>query len=241
MIVNASEESRSIRALDKKTGKEVWKAAGSALELAYSTPALAKLPDGRTDLVVSAPSELWGLNPDTGKLRWYCENDLGGTVSPSPVVDGTTIYAFGGNRPSGSIRIQAGGEGDAKSKVEWTSRSSTYVATPVLYEDHLYWIDDRGQAYCISAKTGEEVYRQRVEGLSSGGRPVYASPVLVDGKLYIPTRWSGVLVVAAKPKWEVLAQNKFTGDETDFNATPAVSDGQLFLRSDKFLYCVSKK
>ena len=82
------------------------------------------------------------------------------------------------------------------------------------------------------------VYRERVAELEAGGRPVYASPVLAKGSIYVPTRWNGVLVLPAKPQYQVLAQNKFN-DESDFNATPAISQDELFLRSNRFLYCVA--
>jgi hypothetical protein len=78
-----------------------------------------------------------------------------------------------------------------------------------------------------------------LRGVSGGGRPFYASPILVGGKLYVVSRWDGTFVFAAKPEFEQLAQNKFASDESDFSGTPAVSDGQLFLRSGEFLYCVA--
>lgn len=242
VIVNASEESKSIRALDKSTGKEVWKAVGAALELAYGTPSLVMLQDGHQELVIAVPGEVWGLNPDTGKLKWHAEHELTGNICPSIISDGETIFVFGGYRSAGSLALRAGGEGDVtKSHFLWSSRNSSYVATPVLHSGHLYWIDDRGQAFCVSAKNGELVYRERVSGLSTGGRPVYASPVVANGKMYIPSRWNGVFVLPAKPEFKILAQNQFSGDESDFNATPAISNGELFLRSNRFLYCVANK
>lgn len=212
------------------------------MELAYGTPQVVTLKDGRADVVVAVPGEVWGLNAETGKLRWYAEHQLTGNICPSIVADGETLFVFGGFRSSGSLALRAGGEQDVTSShVIWSGRNSSYVATPVLVDSHLYWVNDTGQAFCISAKTGEFVYRERVPGLDAGGRPVYASPVVASGKIYVPTRWSGVLVLAAQPEFKVLAQNRFAGDESDFNATPAISDGQLFLRSNRFLYCVASK
>jgi outer membrane protein assembly factor BamB len=239
VIVNAAEESQSIRGLDRRTGREVWKAEAAALELAYGTPSIVRLADGREELVVAVPSEVWGLDPATGKIRWHATHALTGNVSPSVLVDGDVVYVFGGFRSAGSLAVRAGGTGDVtKSHVLWTSKSSSYVATPLLHEGHLYWIDDRGQAFCTNAKTGEQVYRSRVAEISGGGRPVYASPVLSDGRLIVATRWSGTLILPAKPEYAVVACNRFAGDESDFSGTPAIADGRLYLRSGRFLYCV---
>jgi outer membrane protein assembly factor BamB len=241
VIVNASEESQSVRALDRATGKEVWKATGSVLELAYGTPALVPVSAERTDLVLGAPGEVWGLNPKTGKLTWFAEHSLTGNISPSVIVDTERLYLFGGFRSAGSLSIKPGGKGDAtKSSVGWTSRDSSYVATPVLTGNHLYWIDDRGLAYCLDAQTGKQVYRQRVAEITSGGRPVYASPVVVKDRILVVTRQNGTLVLPAKPMYQVLAQNRFASDESDFNATPAIAGDRLFLRSNRRLYCVGE-
>ena len=238
VIVNASEESQSIRALDKKTGQQKWKTEARFLELSFGTPALVSLDDGRDELVLGVPNELWGLDPKTGKLVWYATTGLGGNICPSVVVDGDVMFVFGG-RPGGSRAIRAGGKDDVtESHAVWTGRNSSYVATPLLYEGHLYWIDDRGQAYCVKADSGELVYRERMPDVQSGGRPFYASSVLADGKLYVVSRWNGTFVLAAKPEFEQLGQNRFESDESDFNGTPAIGDGRIYLRSDKFLYCV---
>jgi outer membrane protein assembly factor BamB len=150
LVVNASEESNSIRALDKRTGKQVWKAEAKLLELAYGTPALvtakARGSDlGRADLVLAVPGEVWGLDPDCGKLRWRVETRLIGNMCPSPVVDGDTVYVFGGIRSSGSCAIRSGGKGNVtSSNTLWSSRNSSYVSTPLLHANCLYWVDDRG-------------------------------------------------------------------------------------------------
>lgn len=239
VICNASEESQSIRALDKRTGREVWKAEAAALELAYGTPGVATLPDGSKEIVVAVPGEVWGLDPRTGKLRWHAEMGLTGNVSPSVIVDGDVVYVFGGFRSSGSLALRAGGRGDvSKTHVLWTSRTSSYVATPVLHEGHLYWIDDKGLAFCSDAKTGREIYKERVREITSGGRPVYASPVVADGKVYVVTRYDGTVVLAAAPRYEVLSHNVFAGDDSDSSGTPALVDGRIYLRSGKFLYAI---
>ncbi|MFN9912946.1 MAG: serine/threonine protein kinase, partial [Pirellulaceae bacterium] len=153
---------------------------------AYGTPVLVPVDEERTDLVLAVPQEVWGLDPATGKLRWYASMDLTGNVSPSVVYDKSRIYVYGGYRSAGSLAIRLGGLGDVtKTHIAWTSRSSSYVATPVLYQERLYWIDDRGQAFCQDATNGNLIYRQRVGSLENGGRPVYASPVVIDGRIYV--------------------------------------------------------
>ncbi|MFG0294274.1 MAG: PQQ-binding-like beta-propeller repeat protein [Maioricimonas sp. JB045] len=240
VIVNAAEEARAIFALDKATGKEVWRTDADMLELTYGTPRIVSIDGGDDELVISVPGEVWGLNPENGKLRWYAESPLAGNVCPSVVVDGETVYSFGGFRSSGSVAIQAGGKGDVSDDhLLWTSRSSSYVATPLLHEGRFYWIDDRGIAYCTSAADGELIYRERVDDLG-GGRPVYASPVLIGGRIYVVTRRDGTIVYPPGDAFEPIARNRFAGDDTDFNASPAVSDGKLYLRSDQALYCVGE-
>ncbi len=239
LIVNASEESQTIYGINKKTGQVIWKAPASILELAYGTPIIARVNDERDDLVIAVPSEVWGLNPNTGKLVWYIETKLTGNLSPSVISDGEAIYVFGGYRSSGSSAIKLGGKGDVTaSNTLWSSRNSSYVVTPVLQDGHLYWIDDQGMYFCVSSKTGETVDKQRVSGIKTGGRPVYASPVSIDGKLFMQTRNCGLFVLGGSPKMNILKQNRFESDDSVFNATPAVDNGQLFLRSYTHLYCV---
>lgn len=240
VIVNASEESKSIIALNKVTGKEIWKQEAGMLELTYGTPRLVALDDGNHELVIGVPREIWSLNPETGKLRWYCESPMTGNVCPSVIVDGETIYSFGGYQGSGSVAVKAGGKDDVTdSHVLWSSRTSSYVATPLLYNNRFYWIDDRGLAYCSSASDGETIYRERVKELG-GGRPVYASPVLIGDSIYVVTRRDGTLVYKPGDTFQPDAQNVFPNDDTDFNASPAVSDGKLYIRSDQSLYCISE-
>ena len=238
VIVNAAEESRSIIALNKLTGEVVWRQEANMLELTYGTPRLIPLAGGDNELVISVPSEIWSLDPMTGKLKWFARSPMTGNVSPSVIVGSETIYSFGGYRASGSIAIGVGGEDDVTdSHVKWTSRSSSYVATPLLHDGRFYWIDDRGIAQCSSAADGELVYRERVDDLERG-RPVYASPVLIDNQIYVVTRRSGTLVYPPGDSFRPIAQNRLASDQTDFNATPAVSDAKLYLRSNRALYCI---
>ena len=249
LVVNASDESQAIIGLDKATGKVMWRAEGE-FGMAYGTPVAMQL-NGATDLVISVPQELWGINPDTGKLRWYAAHGLSGNVSPSVIPAGDKAFVFGGYPATRSAAVQLGGTGDLTAgALLWSSGTSSYVPTPVLKDGHLYVVNDQGFAVCMEAATGREVYRERVMESSGGGggvarrgggKPFYASPVLLGGKLVCVSRKNGTYVLAAKPEYQVLAHNVIASDSTQFNATPAVSGDQLILRSDKAVYCIGTR
>ena len=240
LIVNAADEAQTIYAFDKTTGEQAWKSEAGGYELTYNTPtSVAK----HKELLIAVPGELWALHADTGKMKWYAETRLTGNVSPTTILDGDRVYTFGGYRSSGShafpVGGKPGGEKDMTTEELWYARTSSYVATPLLHEGHLYWFDDRGMAFCIRASDGELVYRERVNGMSSGGRPVYASPVLAGAHIYVVSRYDGTFVIPANPTFNIVAQNKFADDDSDASGTPAISKNELFLRSGRFLYCVS--
>lgn len=238
LIVNASEEARAIYGLSTRIGEELWKAEYDSLELCYATPVLAEGEGGVMEAVISMPTEVWGLNALNGKLRWFCETATSGNVSPSVVVGEEQFYTFGGYPQQQTNAIRRSGRSNITSSHKvWQSRDSSYVATPLLLDDHLYWVTDRGQAFVANAKTGETVQRTRLPGLASGGRPIYASPIKSGEHIYVVTRRSGTYVFEANPEMKQVATSPAL-DESDFNATPAVSDGRLYLRSNQTLYCI---
>jgi outer membrane protein assembly factor BamB len=239
VIVNAAEEGRAVFALDAATGKEIWKADADTLELCYGTPVVME-QGGRTDLMIAVPGELWAMNPDTGKLRWFAETGIGGNVSPSAVVDGSVAFVTGGYPQMGTTAIRGGGKGDVTAtNVLWSSRTASYVPSPVVCNGNLYYVSDKGAATCVDAKTGNVVRSEKIQAIAGGGKPaVYASPILIGGKIYAVSRRNGTFVLEATPQMALVSQNTFGGDTSDFNATPAVSGKQLFLRSNCFMYCV---
>ncbi len=121
----------------------------------------------------------------------------------------------------------------------WRMNKGSNVGSPVYHDGHLYWASDGGGFVCCQdAATGKMVYEERLEP-----RPghIWSSPVLADGKLYFVSQHNGTYVVAAKPKFELLAHNVIDGDESRTNASLAVSNGQLLLRTDRCLYCLGGK
>jgi outer membrane protein assembly factor BamB len=239
VIINAGDESLSLRGLNKKTGEEVWKAEGTNLEASYGAPAIAKISDDRTDIVVSGRNEAWGINPATGKLRWYGEFARGGAASPTPIIHGKTAYLFGG-RGSSTVALKLEGKGDiTASNVLWKAQPGSYTATPVLADGRIYWLNDQRVATCIDAQTGDIVFQGRTSLERNAGK-IYSSPVAAAGRIYQFTSRGGAIVFEAKPEFKELAVNRIDGDDSDFNGTPALSGDEMFVRSNKALYCIAK-
>lgn len=238
VLVNASAESGKFYALNVEDGKVVWENDASAAYGSWATPVLVKGEGGRIEMIVNVPYEVWSLNPDTGKLFWYAEATGDGPVNPTVVVKNNVVFALG-SRGGRSSAIKIGGKGDISKNVVWQSSANSYVSSPIAYGDHLYVISDQGIMTCLDAKSGEEVYKSRLTGVE-GRSAVYASPLLADDKIYIPSRRKGIVVLAAGGEFKELARNVFSEDDSLFNASPAVVENTLLIRSDKFLYRIGK-
>jgi outer membrane protein assembly factor BamB len=232
VIVNAGVESGSLIALNKRTGKEEWKTGG--LTGCWGSPALVDVTGGKSELVLNCPNKMRGFDPDTGKEIWTCAAIQEFYLCPTVVSKDGIVYAIGA-RAHTAVAVKAGGRGDVtKTHLLWTKGVGSNVTSPAVHGEHLYWVNDDGTAYCLKAATGDKVYEERLGG------GVYASVTIADGKIYVVSQNSGTYVLAAGPKFEQLAHNQLSDDST-FNGSPAVSGGQLFLRSDRRLYCIGKK
>ncbi len=176
VIVTASAESQSIVAFNKQTGEQVWKQEADGFAGTWGTPVLVEVDKTRTDLVLGVPYEIWGINPETGKLRWYCEASQDDSYCSSVVADGDTVYAIEG-RNGGSFAIRAGGKDDvSKSHVVWSGRQRNRIGTPVVLNGMIYFVSGRVMN-CIDAKTGNEVFQGRLAAKSeSGNAPAPAAP-----------------------------------------------------------------
>jgi outer membrane protein assembly factor BamB len=191
---------------------------------------------GAQELVVAIKGKLLAFDPATGEQLWNCDA-IDDYICPSVVAEEGVVYAIGGRRAT-AVAVKAGGRGNVtQSHRLWSVAAGSNVASPLVHEGHLYWVSDAGIAHCLKADTGEIVYRER---LPRAGR-VYASVTLADGKLFSVSRESGAFVLAAAPEYKLLAQNSLSPDNSIFNASPVVSNGQLLLRSDQALYCIGKK
>lgn len=232
VIINASIESKRILAFEKRTGNLVWELDG--IERAWTTPSIASTEQG-DELVIHFKNEVRGVNPLTGDVLWYCEG-IPDYVVPVPVVENDVIY-FSGGRQNRTLAIRAGGRGNVtESHLLWQVNRGANVTTPLYHEGYLYWAHDKAFSQAMDATSGELAYQERFRNRAR----VYGSVVYGDGKLFMTLRDGNVLVLEAAPKFNQLSVNKLGTEGEDFNATPAIRDSSLLIRSTRFLYRVGK-
>lgn len=228
--------------LDKANGKtlaRVERPTKAQVEApdAYTTPTIAKV-NGKLELIVSGGDLITGHDIETVKELWRADvlnptNYAMNRIITSPVYRDGIVYA--GSRVKPFVAMKPGGKGDvSQSHVMWTYQNGPDVPTPVTDGKLLYITNDRGIVFCLDAKTGAEVWGpQRIAAA------IYSSsPVLADGKIYISNEEGTTTVMKAGREFEVLAVNKF---EEYMLSSPAISDGQIFLRTEKALYCIGKR
>jgi outer membrane protein assembly factor BamB len=238
VIVNAGVEGKAIIALDKKSGKEVWRAPGNT-DCSWNTPILVPQKNGKSELILAIQPKVISLDPGTGKQNWFSRTDIGWYMVPRAVSDGDNVYVLGGRSGVSSLAVKLGGQGDVtKSHRFWTSNKGSNVSSPILHDGHLYWMNDStGVAFCAVAATGKTIYEER----TSAGAGIYASPVLAEGRIYYVTRNGRTIVLPAAPRYEVLATNDLGEPRIQFNSSPAFAGGKIYLRTDRYLYCIGGK
>ena len=238
LIVTADQDGGDtsyIVALDKKTGKEVWKTPRNN-HASWATPVLVKMSK-RTELIVSGSETAVSYDPATGKELWKCKGVESHAI-PTPVVSGDIAVLSAGSQAKRAMAIRLGGSGDitGSANILWKYEKGTaYVPSPILYGDYVYLMTDSGILTCIDVKTGEVKYE--------GGRvPVpakfMASPVAFDGKILLTSEDGDTFVLKAGPTFEVLHTNSLS--EPIF-ASPAISQGRIFIRGEKNLYCITSR
>ena len=236
VLINASVESESLRALDRRTGREVWSVEG--IKESWNTPVIAKSSSGREELLVAMQGSLRAYNPETGEQYWTCKTDITWYMVPSVVCHGGRVYCLGGRSGVAGLAVKMGGSGDVTDSLRlWTSMKGSNVTSPVFHEGHLYFMNDNREiAYCLSAETGEVVYEQRVNRAGQ----VYASALLAGGRIYYLTREGRTIVVPAAPEFEELGRSDLR-DGGQFNGSFAVDGSRLLVRSDRYLYAIGGK
>ena len=233
-------------AVNKETGKDVWKveepggsagiAKGEKWIGSWSTPVVATIK-GREELVMSWPGVIKSYEPKTGKLFWSCEGLAkdkrpDALVYTSPVVTEDVVIGMAGYGGP-AIGVRTGGSGDVTETHRlWRHPNAPQrIGTGVIIGEHLYNVNEPGTLQCLEWKTGKTLWTERIGG------GVWGSLVHADGRFYV-TRLDGeTVVVAAKPKFELLANNPLK--ERTLSSI-AVSDGQVFIRTYKHLWCIGK-
>ncbi len=219
-------------AVDKKTGKTVWE--HDEKEGSWGTPIITKV-DGKDQLLLGVGPHLKGFDPKAGKQLWQCAG-LTSYVYTSPLFGNGVVVGmsgFGGD----SIAVKIGGSGDITKDRLWLHKkpATQRVGSGIIVGEHAYMIDENAVPHCYELTTGKDLWTEvpRPKGTTWG------SMVHADGRIYLLMRNGETLVLAAKPKYEVLAINLLPGEQT--NSSIVISNGQIFIRSFKNLWCIEKK
>lgn len=220
-------------AMDRKTGKTVWE--HDEKEGSWGTPVITKIND-QDQLVLGMGPKLKGFDPKTGKELWACDG-LQSYVYTSALVSNGVAVGMSGYGKS-SIAVKLGGTGDITKDRLWMhpKPANQRVGSGIIIGDHTYIIDENGQPRCYETTTGKNLWED-VDKLKS---LTWGSLVHAEGRLYILLRNGDTVVLAAKPKFEILNINSIErGEQT--NSSLAISDGEIYLRTFKNLYCISTK
>ena len=228
--------------IDKKSGKTLWKVDRPTNALrespdSYTTPGLLRYGK-TTEIIITGGDCVTGHDPATGKELWRAnglnpDNNPFYRIVASPIIFDEIIYAPTRVKPL--LALKAGGRGDVtKSHVLWSTPNGPDVPTPVTDGKYFYVVKDNGVMWCLDAKTGAEVYsNQRIKpGIYS------SSPVLADGKIYVTNEDGLTTVVAAGPKFAVVAENPLNDYVL---SSPAISEGRIYIRTAQHLYAIGKK
>lgn len=236
-----TDEPSYVLRIDKKNGKTIWKVDRPTNAIrespdSYTTPALLRYGK-TTEIVITGGDCVTGHDVATGKELWRAnglnpDNNPFYRIVASPIIFNEIIYAPTRVKPL--LALKAGGRGDiTSSHVLWSTPNGPDVPTPVTDGKYFYVVNDRGIMWCFDAKTGAEIYgQQRIKASTYSG-----SPVLADGKIYVTDEEGLTTVVAAGPKFEVLAENPLNEHVL---SSPAISDGRIFIRTAQHLYAIGK-
>ena len=231
VIVNGDHDGESyIVALDKATGKTVWSVPREYKTRSYVTPIIREI-GGRTQMVLSGSKSVVSLDPNDGSIHWKIDGPTEQFVA-SMVFDGYLFYLACGFPTYHVMGIRPDGTGNVtETHVAWESTApKCYVPSPVLANGYLLVADDRGTANCFFAQSGNRLWAERL------GSHFSASMVTAGGLVYFIADDGTTKVVKPGEQLEVIAENPL-GDHC--YSSPAISQGQLFIRGEKNLYCFS--
>jgi outer membrane protein assembly factor BamB len=232
VVVNGDHDGPAyIVALDRTTGKTIWKTPRPNMKRSYCAPVIYHI-DGRNQMILSGSKCVASYDPETGKQHWIIDGPTEQFVA-SLVYNGELLFMTCGFPDLFMQGIRPDGRGNVTdTHVVWQKdRDCSYVPSPVAAGPYFLVVSDSGVATCLKAKTGEVAWRQRLEGKHS------PSLVIANGLVYFLSDRGVMTVVKPGPKYEVVARNEL-GEQT--RASPAISNGLMFLRGLENLYCIGK-
>jgi outer membrane protein assembly factor BamB len=232
LILLCDQPARSyLLAIDKKTGKDRWKADRGQGRSSYSTPLVIEGAFG-TEVIVNSTERIDSYDAKTGAFLWHMGESSRFAV-PSPVFHDGVIYASRGYRSGPYMAIKPGGRGDVTStQTIWRVATGAPYCSSLLYYDRIvYMATDVGVLTAVDAATGERVWQERVDGVFS------ASPVAGGGHVYFVSENGETVVVKAGRTPQIVARNA-VGERAV--ASPAISKGQIFIRTDKHVFAVGR-
>jgi outer membrane protein assembly factor BamB len=248
VILNIDQDDLAeVAAFDAKTGEQIWKKSRTAYRACYTTPFVLER-DGRQEVIVSSTAGVTAYDPKDGAAIWNwtwvwksTKAGQGGALRQvgGPIYHDGLLFIIsgdgGGDRQMLALKPGTSGE-VPDSAVVWRKKKETaYVPMVLASGPYLFWIADKeNKAVCAEAKTGKVLWDERLPG----SKPVTASPVLVDGKVYSISEDGRVYVFEAGPKFHLLAESEL---KEDVFATPAVAEGRMYIRGASHLICIGKK
>ena len=219
-------------ALDRQSGRQRWRTRRENKTRSYVTPIIREI-DGITQMILSGSLCIASYDPRNGKRHWIVDGPTEQFVA-SMVYDGKYVFATGGYPERHTLAIRPGGKGNVTdTHIAWrTTRGAAYVPSPIISGRYLLMVADSGIASCFEARTGKRHWMERLPG---GHSP---SPVSADGLVYFVSDRGVTTVIRPSETFAVIAKNEL-GEPV--SASPAISQGQIFLRTHQHLYCIGSK
>ena len=219
-------------ALDRESGRERWRTRRENKTRSYVTPIIREI-DGITQMILSGSLCVASYDPRNGKRHWIVDGPTEQFVA-SMVYDGKYVFATGGYPERHILAIRPGGKGNVtETHIAWrTTRGAAYVPSPIISGRYLLMVADSGIASCFEARTGKRHWMERLPG---GHSP---SPVSADGLVYFVSDRGVTTIIRPSETFAVIAKNEL-GEPV--SASPAISQGQIFLRTHQHLYCIGSK
>ena len=233
VILNGDHDGNAyLVALDRQSGRQRWRTRRENKTRSYVTPIIREI-DGITQMILSGSLCIASYDPRNGKSHWIVDGPTEQFVA-SMVYDGKYVFATGGYPERHTLAIRPGGKGNVTdTHIAWrTTRGAAYVPSPIISGRYLLMVADSGIASCFEARTGKRHWMERLPG---GHSP---SPVSADGLVYFVSDRGVTTIIRPSETFAVIAKNEL-GEPV--SASPAISQGQIFLRTHQHLYCIGSK